>query len=222
MTPTVLVVVGAFLASTVEMVEALTIVLAVGITRGWRSTLLGAAAAVATLAVLVAALGPALTESRSPRCGSWWVRSCSSSGSSGCARRSCAPAGIRARHDEDAIFAREVAGSRRRPAPPSPARLVRLHARRSKACSSRASRSCSSWSASAAPAATTGSPPPARPARSLVVGGVGVLVHRPLSRVPENSMKFVGRDHADLVRGVLRRRGRGHRLARARTSPSSA
>ena len=55
-----LVVLGAFLASAVEMVEALTIVLGVGIVRGWRSTLIGAGAAVAALAVIVAALGPAL------------------------------------------------------------------------------------------------------------------------------------------------------------------
>src|SRR5256885_9633796 len=54
-------VLSAFLASAVEMVEALTIVLAAGITRGWRSSLTGVAAATVTLAVIVAALGPALT-----------------------------------------------------------------------------------------------------------------------------------------------------------------
>src|SRR5262245_58577651 len=42
------------------MVEALTIVLAVGVARGWRSPLIGAAAAGVTLAVVVVALGPAL------------------------------------------------------------------------------------------------------------------------------------------------------------------
>ena len=51
---------GAFLACAVEMVEALTIVLAVGVTRGWRSPLLGVGAAGLVLGVLVAALGPAL------------------------------------------------------------------------------------------------------------------------------------------------------------------
>ena len=50
----------AFLASLVEFVEALTIVLAVGITRGWRSALGGACAATAVLAILVLAFGPAL------------------------------------------------------------------------------------------------------------------------------------------------------------------
>ena len=52
---------AAFLASAVEFVEALTVVLAVGGVRGWRDTLAGAAAAVGLLAALTAALGPALT-----------------------------------------------------------------------------------------------------------------------------------------------------------------
>ena len=49
-----------FFASAVEAVEALTIVLAVGVVRGWRSTLIGVGAAGIVLAVVVAALGPAL------------------------------------------------------------------------------------------------------------------------------------------------------------------
>ena len=44
-TSTILLLLGAFLASAVEMVEALTIVLGVGVVRGWRSPLIGAAAA---------------------------------------------------------------------------------------------------------------------------------------------------------------------------------
>jgi uncharacterized membrane protein len=50
-----------FLASAVEAVEAFTIVLAVGVTRGWRSTVFGVAAASLVLAVVVAVLGPAVT-----------------------------------------------------------------------------------------------------------------------------------------------------------------
>jgi uncharacterized membrane protein len=50
----------AFFASAVEAVEALTIVLAVGVVRGWRSTMTGVGAALLSLAVIVAALGPAL------------------------------------------------------------------------------------------------------------------------------------------------------------------
>ncbi len=53
--------VSVFVACAVEAVEALTIVLAVGVTRSWRSAFYGVGAAVAVLAVLTAALGPALT-----------------------------------------------------------------------------------------------------------------------------------------------------------------
>lgn len=53
---------AAFLASAVEFVEAFTIVLVVGVTINWRSSLLGAFAATATLAVIVATLGVALVK----------------------------------------------------------------------------------------------------------------------------------------------------------------
>jgi uncharacterized membrane protein len=49
-----------FLACAVEMVEALTIVLAVGHTRGWRSAFEGTAVALVALTALVAVFGPAL------------------------------------------------------------------------------------------------------------------------------------------------------------------
>ena len=57
----ILLVAAAFLACAVEMVEALTIVLAVGVTRGWRSTLIGAGLAGIALVAIILALGPALT-----------------------------------------------------------------------------------------------------------------------------------------------------------------
>jgi uncharacterized membrane protein len=53
--------VSVFLACTVEAVEALTIVLAVGVTRSWRSTFTGVGAAIALLAAVTGGLGPALT-----------------------------------------------------------------------------------------------------------------------------------------------------------------
>jgi uncharacterized membrane protein len=56
----VVLLVSVFLASAVEMVEALTIVVAVGVTRGWRSALEGAAVALTILVALVLAIGPAL------------------------------------------------------------------------------------------------------------------------------------------------------------------
>jgi uncharacterized membrane protein len=52
---------AAFFASLVEFVEALTIILAVGSVRGWRSALGGTAAALALLLAIVALLGPLLT-----------------------------------------------------------------------------------------------------------------------------------------------------------------
>src|SRR3989449_6652872 len=54
------VILAAFLASLVEFVEALTIVFAVGTTRGWRSALIGAGAGALFLTVLTLAVGPAL------------------------------------------------------------------------------------------------------------------------------------------------------------------
>jgi uncharacterized membrane protein len=50
-----------FVACAVEAIEALTIVLAAGLTREWRSTFQGMAAALAVLAVIVAVLGPTIT-----------------------------------------------------------------------------------------------------------------------------------------------------------------
>jgi Ca2+/H+ antiporter, TMEM165/GDT1 family len=57
--PTVL---AAFLASLVEFVEALTVVLAVGAVRGWRGAIGGAALALVVLLLLVVVLGPAITQ----------------------------------------------------------------------------------------------------------------------------------------------------------------
>jgi uncharacterized membrane protein len=52
---------AAFLGSSVESVEALTIVLAVGLTRGWRAPLYGTLAALVALAALVLAFGGLIT-----------------------------------------------------------------------------------------------------------------------------------------------------------------
>jgi len=105
-------VLSAFLACGVEMVEALTIVLAAGVARGWRSALIGLAAATVTLAVIVAALGPALTQIPLQALrlvvgalllvfGLQWLR-----------KAILRASGYKALHDEDAIFARELAEAR--------------------------------------------------------------------------------------------------------------
>jgi len=54
--------VAAFLASAVEFVEAFTIVLVVGVTINWRSSLLGALTAAATLAIIIAVFGVAIVQ----------------------------------------------------------------------------------------------------------------------------------------------------------------
>ncbi len=56
------VLIGAFLASAVEFVEAFTIVLVVGVTINWRSSLAGALAATITLAIIIATFGVALVQ----------------------------------------------------------------------------------------------------------------------------------------------------------------
>jgi len=61
MTGAAIVLLTTFLASSVEAIEMVTIVVGVGATRGWRSTLVGAAAGLALLVVIVAVLGAALT-----------------------------------------------------------------------------------------------------------------------------------------------------------------
>jgi len=108
--PGVVVLVGAvFLACTVEMVEALTIVLAVGHTRGWRSALEGVGAALIALAALVAGFGPALVHVPLNWLrlvvggvllifGMQWLRKA--------ILRSC---GLKAKHDEDEIYRKKVA-----------------------------------------------------------------------------------------------------------------
>src|SRR3954454_9796167 len=109
----VLLVVAAYLASAVEAVEALTIVLAVGITRGWRSTLVGVGAASLALAVVVAALGPALTAlpisslrivvgSLLLVFGLQWLR-----------KAILRSSGLKSLHDEEATFREESEAARR-------------------------------------------------------------------------------------------------------------
>ncbi|MSQ30062.1 MAG: hypothetical protein EXR68_06225 [Dehalococcoidia bacterium] len=100
---------AAFLASAVEAVEALTIVLAVGLTNGWRAALLGVAAASVALAVVVIALGPALVQIVPLEglhvliglllliFGMQWIR-----------KAILRATGRKALHDEALIFAREV------------------------------------------------------------------------------------------------------------------
>ncbi|TMC95784.1 MAG: hypothetical protein E6J05_15510 [Chloroflexi bacterium] len=62
MTGVLFVLITTFLASAVEAIEMVTIVLGVGATRGWRATLVGAVAGFAVLAVVVVVAGIALSQ----------------------------------------------------------------------------------------------------------------------------------------------------------------
>jgi Ca2+/H+ antiporter, TMEM165/GDT1 family len=104
------VLVGAvFLACAVEMVEALTIVVAVGHTRGWRSAFEGVAVALLALVALVAAFGPALVHVPLTTLrlvvggvllifGMQWLR-----------KAILRSSGLKAKHDEDEIYRETVA-----------------------------------------------------------------------------------------------------------------
>jgi uncharacterized membrane protein len=105
-------VVSVFLACAVEAVEALTIVLAVGVTRSWSSALYGVGAATVALAAVVAGLGPALTSLPIDVLrlgvgglllvfGLQWLR-----------KAILRAAGLKALHDEEAAFAGQVAAAR--------------------------------------------------------------------------------------------------------------
>jgi uncharacterized membrane protein len=182
---------AAFLACAVEMVEALTIVLAVGVTRDWRSTLIGVGVAAVALAVIVAALGPALTliPIQTLRLivgalllvfGLQWLR-----------KAILRAGGYKAMHDEAAIFEQESADALEAPAE---------------------TRAGLDWYAFTVAfkgvlleglevafivvtfGSSQGNVPLAAAAAMaafVIVATVGVLVRAPLSRVPENTIKFV-------------------------------
>src|SRR4051812_29023074 len=172
------------------MVEALTIVLAAGLTRGWRSSLTGVGAATVALAVVVAALGPALTLVPIDALrlvvgglllvfGLQWLR-----------KAILRASGYKALHDEDAIFARELRDAETAP---------------------REERAGVDWYGFtlsfkgvfleglevAFIVLTFGSTQKNIPLAAagaavavVLVAAVGVLARAPLARVPENTMKF--------------------------------
>jgi uncharacterized membrane protein len=181
---------AAFLASLVEVVEAFTIVLAVGTTRGWRPALQGSLAGLAVLALLVVTLGPALD--RVPLhwlqlaigillllFGLRWLR-----------KAILRAAAIIPLHDEAAAFAAETVA------------LGRAGSRRGRRVD---------WIAATAAfkavvleglevvfiviavGAGRGLLLPASVGAVAACGlvlAIGLVVHRPLARVPENALKF--------------------------------
>jgi uncharacterized membrane protein len=189
-TAAVFLVFASFLACAVEAVEALTVVLAMGVTRGWRSSLLGAALATLALAVTIAVFGPALSlipiDSLRVVVGALllvfglqWLR-----------KAILRASGYKALRDEAALYRAEV----------EQARATR-----------RETRAGIDWYAFTLTfkavlleglevafivltfGTSQGNVPLAALGAGialLVVIIVGALAHRPLSRVPENAMKF--------------------------------
>ncbi|MCF8467719.1 MAG: TMEM165/GDT1 family protein [Sneathiella sp.] len=182
--------IAAFLASTVEFVEALTIVLAVGTVRGWRPALIGGAAGTVLLVVLAIIFGPLLAAIPITWLqlavgillllfGMRWLR-----------KAVLRSAGVIALHDETAIFAEET-------------KLMQT-----------ASRSVGTWDPFAlvtsfkavvleglevifiviAVGSTGKTLVPAAVgagAALLIVVIAGIAIHKPLATVPENTLKFV-------------------------------
>ena len=181
--------ISVFLASAVEAVEAFTIVLAVGSTRGWPSALSGTAAASLVLVAVIAALGPALTVLPIDVLrlvvgglllifGLQWLR-----------KAILRAAGLKARHDEDEAYDEEIEAARAAGA---------LHTGFDAysftisfkgvlleglevvfiALTFGANQNQVGLAAASAAAAV------------LLVAGVGFAVRAPLAKVPENALKF--------------------------------
>ncbi len=187
--------IAVFLACAVEAVEATTIVLAAGTARDWRSAASGMAGALAVLAIVVAALGPAVSAVplRGLRLfvgalllvfGLQWLR-----------KAILRASGHKALHDEDKIFAKQIAAAVSRPrGPGGPSGLV------------------PDWYGFTlsfkgvlleglevvfivltfgANAHDIGLAAAAAACAVALVAAAGAAVRAPLRRVPENTMKFV-------------------------------
>ncbi|MEA2673981.1 MAG: hypothetical protein QOI92_1173 [Chloroflexota bacterium] len=182
----------AFLASIVEFVEALTIVLAVGVTRQWRSTLIGVAAAVVVLAVVTLVFGSAIvlfvpiSVLRLVVGGflviyglQWLIKAI------------LRAAGAKAKHDEASIYETELLAMRDEPPVPATGmdwisftvafKGVLLEGLEVAFIVVTFGASAGQLAPAAAGAAVAG----------VLVLLVGIAVHRPLTRVPENGLKFV-------------------------------
>ena len=180
-----------FLASIVEFVEALTIVLAVGVTRQWRSTLIGVGAAALALVAIVGVFGTAivvLVPIAYLRLvvgtflliyGLQWL-----------CKAILRAAGAKAKHDEASIYVREVAELQNEP-PVAERGMdwisftvafkgVLLEGLEVAFIVVTFGASAGALGPAAAGAAIAG----------VIVIAVGLALHRPLARVPENGLKF--------------------------------
>ncbi len=184
---------AAFLACAVEAVEATTVVLAVGVTRGWRSSLRGMTAGIIVLAAVVAALGPAIASIPLGPLrlivgalllvfGLGWLR-----------KAILRASGYKALHDEDMLYAKEVEAARkagyagRRPLMGGDSYAFTLAFKAVLLEGLEVAFIVVTFGASArnVPLAAL-----AAGAAIVVIVAVAMVVRGPLSRVPENSIKF--------------------------------
>lgn len=179
---------AAFLASLVEFVEALTVVLAVGATRGWRPALEGAASGLVVLLALLAVFGQSLAllplhlvqlvvGALLLLFGLRWLRKA--------VKRA---AGLIPLHDEAALYAAETGrlaaeprlAQRDRLATGTAFKIVMLEGIEVIFIVLAIGAAGQEWQAAGIGAA----------AALLAVIGLGLILHKPLTRVPENSLKF--------------------------------
>jgi uncharacterized membrane protein len=185
-------IVATLLASGVEFVEALTIVLAMGTTRGWRSTWAGVGAAVLALAAITAVAGYALAQWLPEALvslvigtlllvfGLQWLR-----------KAILRAAGLKALHDEDATFRAEVdaaaqAGDERRLGLDWFAFVVSFKGVFLEGLEIVFIVITFGLNAGSIPLAVVGAA-----LGGIIVISAGFALHRPLARVPENTIKFV-------------------------------
>jgi Ca2+/H+ antiporter, TMEM165/GDT1 family len=177
-----------FLACAVEMVEALTIVLAVGTTRGWRSALEGTGVALLCLAGLVAVFGPAMAHVPLD-----WLRLVVGAvllvfGAQWLRKSILRATGLKARHDEDEIFAEAVAELDELGARPDRDRLAFVMA--FKGVFLEGVEVVVTVLTLGTSAHRLGLAAATAVAGLVLVGAVGLIVGRQLSEVPENALKM--------------------------------
>jgi uncharacterized membrane protein len=181
---------AAFLASLVECVEALTVILAVGSTRGWRSALAGSAFAVLVLLAIVAVLGTALT--RVPLdaiqlavgallllFGMRWLR-----------KAILRSAGVIPLHDEQAAYAKQTDAMRRLAGASSAWDRVAFVASFQITMLEGTEVVFIVIAIGAGGAGLLAPASLGALAALLLVIALGLVVHRPLASIPENTLKF--------------------------------
>jgi uncharacterized membrane protein len=183
---------AAFLASAVEFVEAFTIVLVVGVTINWRSAFAGTAAAAGALAVLVAIFGTALVHFVPLGTlrvavgfllvlfGLKWLK-----------KAILRYAGLKALHDEEAIYEEQLAEMKAR-GEHHQARIDPFGVATSfKSVLLEGLEVAFIVITFGASDKSVGSAVLGAALACVLVAGVGALVHAPLRQVPENALKFV-------------------------------